>query len=125
MTTDSEKKMWLLFMVVSEDLVQDVLAAFIEVDISGATIVNSQGMGRTLAYEFPIFAGFMNEMRNAKPYNKTIFTAIDDLRKVDKFQKILREIDIDFTNPDTGVIFVVPISYAVGTNFEFSESDHE
>jgi len=125
MTTDSEKKMWLLLMVVGEDLVQDILAAFIEVDISGATIVNSQGMGRTLAYEFPIFAGFMNEMRNAKPYNKTIFTAIDDLKKIDRFQKILREIDIDFTNPDTGVIFAVPICYAVGTNFEFSESDHE
>ena len=125
MTKDSKNKMWLLLIVVREDLVQDILAAFIEVDISGATIVNSQGMGRTLAYEFPIFAGFMNEMRNAKPYNKTIFTALDDLSKVEKFRRILREIDLDFTEPDTGVMFVVPISYAAGTNFEFSESDND
>ena len=112
-------------MVVQEELVQDILAAFIEVDITGATIVNSQGMGRTLAFEFPIFAGFMNEMKGSKPYNKTIFTSIDDLNKITKLQKILKEIDIDFTDPNTGVMFVMPIQYAVGTGFEFKENADE
>ncbi|NQS97461.1 MAG: hypothetical protein HQ591_03320 [candidate division Zixibacteria bacterium] len=125
MKSDKPKKMWLLFLVVKESLVQDILNAFLELDISGATIVNSQGMGRTLAYEFPIYAAFLSEMRSSKPYNKTIFTAVDDLELLDKLQILLKEIDIDFTKPDTGVIFTVPISRAIGTNFDFIDEERK
>ena len=121
MKSDKPKKMWLLFLVVKESLVQDILNAFLELDISGATIVNSQGMGRTLAYEFPIYAAFLSEMRGSKPYNKTIFAAVDNLGLVDRLNILLKEIDIDFTKPDTGVIFAVPICRAVGTNFDFRD----
>ncbi len=120
MDCENIKKMWLMVIVVNEGLVQDILNAFLELEIQGATIVNTQGMGRTLAFEFPIFAGFMNEIRDRKPYNKTIFAAISDIALVDELQKLLKEIEIDFTQPDTGVIFTVPIVRAVGTNFDFT-----
>lgn len=121
MDSDSTKKMWLMIIVVRESLVQDILNAFLELEIHGATIVNSQGMGRTLAYEFPIFAGFMNEIRDKKPYNKTIFAAVTDIGLIEELQKLLKEIDIDFTQPDTGVILALPIVRAVGTKFDFNE----
>lgn len=124
MKNDKAKKKWLIILVVKESLVQDILNAFIELDITGATIVNSQGMGRTLAFEFPIFAGFLNEMKGSKPYNKTIFSAVDDLTVIDKLQRLLREIDIDFTQPDTGVIFAVPIHRAIGTNLDFKDEEN-
>ncbi len=125
MNNAPSKKMWLLLIVAQEKFVQDILAAFIELDINGATIINSQGMGRTLAFEFPIFAGFMSEMKHSKPYNKTIFATIDDLEKVDKLRKLLKEIDIDFTQPDTGVLFTLPICRAIGTHFEYYENEND
>ncbi len=122
---NNTKKMWLLLMVVQEEIVQDVLSAFIELDIAGATIINSQGMGRTLAYEFPIYAGLMHEMKHSKPYNKTIFTAIDELEIVDRLRSLLQEIDIDLCDPNTGVLFTIPICRAMGTSFNYQEESGE
>jgi len=119
------KEICLLLMVVQEGLVQDIIAAFIELDITGVTIISSQGMGRTIAYEFPIFAGFMNEMRGAKSYNKTIFAAIEDLSRVTKQEALLREIDIDFSQPNTGVIFTLPLCCSKGTNLCYNESEDD
>lgn len=123
MKSDSGEKMWLFIAVVEEGLVHDVLSALLELEVKGATIINTQGMGRTLATEFPIFADLMNELRGAKPYNKTIFAAVDDLKLPDKLQKLLLEIDLDFTQPNTGVMFMLPITRALGTNIDFKDEN--
>jgi len=99
------------------------LNGLLELDVKGATIINTQGMGRTLAHDFPIFAGLMREMKGAKPYNKTIFAAVDDIELPDKLNSLLKEIDLDFTKPNTGVMFMIPIVRAMGTNFDFTDED--
>ncbi|MBC8492078.1 MAG: hypothetical protein H8D42_05915 [Candidatus Marinimicrobia bacterium] len=123
MTKKISEKMWLFMAVVEESIVPDILNGLLELEVKGATIINSQGMGRTLASEFPIFAGLMNELKGSKPYNKTIFAAVDDINLPDRLQKILLEIDLDFTQPNTGVMFMLPIVRAMGTNFDFKDND--
>ncbi len=34
------------------------MEAYVEAGVTGATILDSEGMGRFLAYEIPLFAGF-------------------------------------------------------------------
>jgi len=118
---DNKPKMWLFMAVVEEALVHDVLNGLLELDVKGATIINTQGMGRTIAHEFPIFAGLMRELSSANPYNKTIFAAVDDFEIPDKLQELLMEIDIDFTQPNTGVMIMLPIVRALGTNIDFTD----
>src|SRR5687768_10151097 len=51
-------RMQLLVAVINhEEKVDDVLAGFLELGITGATIVGSEGMGRVLSHDVPIFAG--------------------------------------------------------------------
>lgn len=124
MTNKNCEKMYLFMAVVEESLVQDILNGLLELEVKGATIINSQGMGRTLASDFPIFAGLMNELKGAKPYNKTVFAAVDDIDLPDKLQKLLLEIDLDFTQPNTGVMFMLPIVRAMGTKFDFRDDNN-
>ena len=66
----------LIFVLNKEELLEDVLAAYVEAGIAGATILDSEGMGRFLTYEVPLFADFKDFMKGNKPYNKTIFSVI-------------------------------------------------
>ena len=51
--------MQLLIAVINqEELLDEILAGFLELGITGATVLRSEGMGRLLAHDIPIFAGF-------------------------------------------------------------------
>ncbi|MBC8204112.1 MAG: hypothetical protein H8E87_01230 [FCB group bacterium] len=125
MSKKNVKTMRLLIAVIKESLIQDLLTALIELDVRGATLINTQGMGRTLVSEFPIFAGLMNDWGKSKPYNKTVFALVDDDKIIDKLHRLLKDIDIDFTQPDTGVMFTIPVSRALGTNIDYEEENDE
>ena len=56
----------LIFILNKEELLEEVLEAFIELGISGATIIDSIGMGRILAHDIPIFAGFRNLIQDSR-----------------------------------------------------------
>ena len=68
----------LLLVLNKEEHLEEVLEVFLELDIHGATIIDSIGMGRILAHDIPIFAGFRNLMQESRPGNKTIFTVVDE-----------------------------------------------
>ena len=70
-------KLLLLFLNKVEKL-EEVLEGFVEVGISGATVVDSVGMGHILSEEVPIFAGLRFMFAGTKPHNKTIFSVIKD-----------------------------------------------
>ncbi|TVQ18905.1 MAG: hypothetical protein EA382_17145 [Spirochaetaceae bacterium] len=91
-----------------------MLEAYVEAGISGATILDSEGMGRFLTYEVPLFADFKGFMKGNKPYNKTIFSVVTDERAVDRLRPILDEICGDLTSPGTGILFTVPVDFAAG-----------
>ena len=64
------------------DKLEEILEGFLEIGITGATIIDSLGMGHVLATEIPIFAGFQSLLSGASAYNKTIFSVIKEPEKV-------------------------------------------
>ena len=91
-----------------EELLEDILSYFVESGISGATIIESVGMGRVLTYDIPIFAGFRDLMAGSRPYNKTIFTVADESlveEAVEGIKRICRECD----GPGTGLLVTLPV----------------
>ena len=77
----------LVFVLNQEELLEDVLTAYVEAGIPGATILDSEGMGRFLTYEVPLFADFKDFMKGNKPYNKTIFSVIRQEKKVARLER--------------------------------------
>ena len=107
--------MKLVFFVLNkEELLDEVLAAFIEAEVPGATILDSEGMGRFLTYEVPLFASFKEFMKGNKPYNKTIFSVVDSDAKVMRLEELIEKVCGSLSEPGTGILFTVPVDYVRG-----------
>src|SRR5690625_593639 len=76
--------MQLLVAVINqEEKLDEILSGFLELGITGATILNSEGMGRVLSHDIPIFAGLQTLIARSRPQNQTIFSVIKEDEKVD------------------------------------------
>ena len=103
-----------VFVLNREELLDQVLEAYAEIGIAGGTILDSEGMGRFLTYEVPLFAGFKEFMKGNKPYNKTIFSVVRDESLIPRLHNLLNEICGNLKNPGTGILFTLPVDWAVG-----------
>ena len=104
----------LVFVLNKEELLEDVLTAYIEVGISGATILNSEGMGHFLTYEIPLFADFRDVMKGNKPQNKMILSVVQDEQRIPALERLLDKICGGLDEPGTGILFTVPVDHVRG-----------
>ena len=104
----------IVFVLNREELLERVLEAYVEAGVTGATILDSEGMGRFLTYEVPLFADFKEFMKGNKPYNKTILSVVEDGECVVRLRSILDEVCGGLSAPGTGILFTVPVDFAVG-----------
>ena len=73
--------MQLLVAVINHaELVDDVLAGFVELGITGATLLESKGMGRVLTQDLPIFAALESLNARSRTTNRTIFCVADEAK---------------------------------------------
>lgn len=104
----------LVFILNNEEFLEEVMAAYIESGVTGATILDSEGMGRFLTYEVPLFAGFKEFMKGNKPYNKTIISVIRDDETLKHVKTLVDEIVGGLDRPGTGIMFTIPVDWAYG-----------
>lgn len=104
----------LVFVLNKEEYLEDVLEAYVEAGVAGATILDSEGMGRFLAYEVPIFADFKEFIKGNKPYNKTILSVIRNEAVVEKLKRLVDEVVGGLDNPGTGIMFTIPVDWSTG-----------
>lgn len=105
----SQNKQLLVLILNKEEYLEDILSLFIELDISGATIIESVGMGRIITHDIPIFAGFRDLMVGNRPYNKTIISVIDK-DVIPKVVSGIKEVCAEIDEPGGGLLFTLPVS---------------
>ena len=112
--------MQLLIAVINqEERMEEILSGFLEIGITGATLINTEGMGRLLASEVPIFAGLEALAGRTRPRNQTLFSVIDD-DKVDDALALLQEVCGDFSRPATGIVVTLPVNRVLGLKPELA-----
>ena len=104
----------LIFVLNNEENLEKVLEAYAEAGVAGATILDSEGMGRFLAYEVPLFAGFKEFMKGNRPYNKTIISVIRDSSVIEELKKLIDGIVGGLDKPGTGIMFTLPVDWVSG-----------
>lgn len=104
----------LVFVLNDEELLEEVMEAYVEAGITGSTILDSEGMGRFLSYEVPLFSKFKDFMKGNKPYNKTIFSVINSDDVIKKAKELVDEIVGGLENRGAGIMFSIPVDWAVG-----------
>ncbi len=67
----------LLVVLNSAEKLEEVLEGLIETGVTGATVVDSVGMGHIME-DVPLFAGMRSLFRAARPRNNMIFSDLDD-----------------------------------------------
>ena len=107
--------MFVLFVVLNEiDYIEDILSGFVRKKISGATILESQGMGSAIANSnnesIPLFATLRMLLGDSHPYSKTIFTVLEDEEMVEKAVRVVQDVVEDIEANGIGIMFSVPIA---------------
>ncbi len=106
--------MKLLVLILNKvEKLEEVLEGFLEIGITGATIIDTVGMGHILSEEVPIFLGLRFMFTGAKPHNKTILSTIKD-EKEDQAIELLKKVLGDLNQPGTGIVFTLPVDRVEG-----------
>lgn len=106
----------LLFVILNRpERLQDLMLVFVELGLKGATVLESQGMGKILSQDVPIFAELKGLLTGARPQNKTIMILLGDEMiplVVEAFEEAVGPLNV----PGNGVIFALPVEQIYGAH---------
>lgn len=107
-------KLKLLIIILNkEEYLDELLEAFVELDVRGATVIDSVGMGQIISDKIPIFGGLRSLMEGSRPYNKTILTVVPEEKVeeiIGEYEKICGSLD----EPGTGLLITLPVDFTRG-----------
>lgn len=108
--------MQLLTLILKDDSkLDDILKALAEEGVRGGTILDGKGMGEELINmeDLPMFGMLRRIMQDeTKPTSKVVLFVLRDELVVDARETIKKKIDL--SQPNSGIMFVVPITYVEG-----------
>lgn len=93
--------------------VSPILEAFLDLGVTGATVLDSCGMGSILTSD-PIFAGFQQLLSGPGLHNKTILSVIRDGETLEAAISAVEAVCGPFANSQTGILFTVPVEQVLG-----------
>ncbi len=111
----------ILFVLNDPDRLEDLLIAWEEAGVQGATVLFSTGLGRIRQLngwrdDMPLIPSLKDFYSAPENLNRTIFTAVNTEQDVDAIiaatQKVVGRLDEE----KTGLLLVLPLSQALGLN---------
>jgi hypothetical protein len=111
--------MLLLWLVLDDPgLLNDVLEAWTDVGARGITILESTGVHRVRSrvsdQDAPFLLGFSRLLRTDQVGHNTLFTVVPDMEIVERLVAATEEMVGDLSQPNTGVLFAMPVAAAWG-----------
>ena len=91
----------------------EILSGFLELGITGATILDSEGMGSVLSHDVPIFAGLQTLISGSRPQNRLILSVVPE-DKVKPAVDLLQDVSGGLDEPATGIAFTLPVDAVFG-----------
>jgi hypothetical protein len=103
--------MYLLTAVINnEDLIGDLITGWLDIGITGATLIESTDSLEFISRHIPIFAGFRSISAGGILHNKTLFTVIKEQQILDKAVAFLETLCRDTEKPHQGIYFVTRLT---------------
>ena len=97
------------------ECLKDILSAFMKNDIHGATILDSQGMAHNLCEynELRFMVSLRQLLDPDHKESKTVLVVVEK-EKIPVVSRIVNQVTGGLDQPDTGVLFSVPVNYVEG-----------
>jgi len=107
-------QMRLLVAVIHDaDKLEEILSGFLELGITGATVLHSEGMGSVLSHDVPIFAGLQTLISGSRPQNRLVLSVVPE-NKVQPAVDLLQDVSGGLDEPATGIAFTLPVDAVFG-----------
>ena len=107
-----------VFVLDNPELLRDLLRAWEEAGVPGATVLESTGLRRVVTLlsrdDVPLLPSLRELTERAECAHRTLFCVIDDDAIVERLIAATERVVGNLSEPDTGILFVVPISRVVG-----------
>ncbi len=108
----------LWFVLDNPALLNDVLEAWTDVGVRGVTILESTGVHRVRArassHDAPFMLGFSRLLRTDQVGHNTIFAVVRNLDIVEEVVAATEKVVGDLNQPNTGLLFAVPVTAVWG-----------
>jgi len=98
--------------------ITDVLTAWIEIGITGATILDSSGLGHLFPGEtrddLPLFPSLSDILQTREEHHRTVLSVLADDFDLDRLVAATESIVGKLDDHHTGIMFVIPVTRAWG-----------
>ena len=114
--------MYLVLMVLNNpDRLEELLIAWEENGVQGATVLFSTGLGRIRQMDawrddMPLMPSLRDFYELPENMNRTIFTVVDNEAQVDALAAATQEVVGELDEQGTGLLLVLPVTRAYGVN---------
>ena len=108
----------IVFVLDNADQCRDILDAWENTGIRGVTILESSGLGRVrragIRDDLPLMPSLSDLFLNTETQHRTLFTVVKSQSQIEAIVKATQSVVGDLEQPDTGFLFVVPVSQVYG-----------
>lgn len=95
-----------------------ILDAWEAAGVAGITILESTGLGRVRDYgirdDLPLMPSIADLFKGREHRHRTMFTVVESEGMVEKIIDVTEAIMGDLKQPHNGILFVLPVSRAIG-----------
>lgn len=111
----------ILFVLNDPDQLEDLLIAWEETGVQGATVLFSTGLGRirqleTWRDDMPLIPSVRDFYEVPENMNRTVFTIVEDEAQVDAVVAATKRIVGELDEQETGLLLILPVARAYGLN---------
>jgi hypothetical protein len=99
----------LLIILYRTGLLDEVLEALVELEITHAVVLDGTSMEQVLAQDIPIFAGLWQSLGDSGGGTRVIVAPLPERDLSDALLPYLKEVGADFTDPETGHLYLIPV----------------
>jgi len=106
-----------VFVIDCVERCSDLLNAWEQAGAVGITIVESTGLRRFQAAmrdDLPLMPSMRDLLAGQETHHRTLFTVVPDEATVDRITAATEQVVGDLSRPNSGFLFVVPVSRALG-----------
>ena len=110
-----------VFVVNNMDQCPNVLDAWEEAGAKGVTILESTGLARVRSAtrdDLPLMPSLRDLLAAQELHHRTLFTVVENDEILQKVIEASERVVGDFNKPDTGLLFVVPVTSVFGLRKE-------
>jgi nitrogen regulatory protein PII len=109
----------ILFVLHDIKKLQDLLDAWQEAGVGGATVLASTGIGRihqasALRDDLPVMPSLSDFFKQEDNLSRTLFSVVKDDATVQKVRAATKRVIGDLSRPDSGLFVVLPVELADG-----------